>query len=516
MTQVNIGIDEHLTPPSVSLCFRYIDLFEFFLKEKFPNKHEEDTRVRYLLFTTTVKQIFTFAPQVDEVIENCAFKKPASYALNEADASDCQTKYFNTTVYYVLEYVCYRIDYRASEDQFDYFKQANSPTNPGMLYEVTFGKRFDTYKYVKVVAHSSTSFPLKGLSMVPFFDRNEYGGFKAEGKGSRKYYVNYFVLTQKRLPPPYLTMCTNYTAETKNVKTQAECHQTCAKEMSRKTGLNKTPFGSIETEWVEMGHMSYNDILNESVVAVLPKLKEECDQACRSPDCDEVTYFTRTFDESNDKLAVKVSIPSEPSFQIEYKPILSFIEFMVYILSCFGTWFGLAVLSFEPVQLYNRYKEWRTHKRGSPPVVRLNTGVSDPETKDERCNDKPSFESRHRISRTKQDEPKGFSGAFNESIRSASGINIGSQNPEVEDALGQLKMIRDRIQQMKIVNAMFNQRLNQVFYGQRIGQTPSEINAGSNFFSQVPLGGTKTPATAGNTPAGLNAPNPINSAFTFR
>lgn len=46
-----------------------------------------------------------------------------------------------------------------------------------------------------------------------------------------------------------------------------------------------------------------------------------------------------------------VAVPREPSYKINFQIKLTVTEFIIYVLSCFGTWFGLSVVSLNPFAL---------------------------------------------------------------------------------------------------------------------------------------------------------------------
>ena len=99
--------------------------------------------------------------------------------------------------------------------------------------------------------------------------------------------------------------------------------------------------------------LSSYDIANDTVVEELGRFSNQCRNACKAPDCHESYSITSGLPEatSSQTLKFSVEVPREPSFTVNYHPKVQFIEFAVYVLSCFGTWFGISALHLNPFRL---------------------------------------------------------------------------------------------------------------------------------------------------------------------
>lgn len=63
-------------------------------------------------------------------------------------------------------------------------------------------------------------------------------------------------------------------------------------------------------------------------------------------------------------------IPEEPWIDVVYKPIMTSTEYVTYVLSCFGTWFGLSVLTLNPFSIGSKLlRQWRARQIGDVPVT---------------------------------------------------------------------------------------------------------------------------------------------------
>lgn len=109
---------------------------------------------------------------------------------------------------------------------------------------------------------------------------------------------------------------------------------------------------SIETADTNMSAISYLDVEHQDFVTQLFEFYEECDSECYRLDCDDTNYFTRMrYKPSEGNLAFAAYLPNEPSVKVVSKEMLTFAQFASIILSTFGTWFGISVMTLNPFQL---------------------------------------------------------------------------------------------------------------------------------------------------------------------
>lgn len=163
--------------------------------------------------------------------------------------------------------------------------------------------------------------------------------------------MSYYTLENKRLPPPFVSNCINYSKFRNGREGKTDCHQRCVKDKTMDT-YNKIPFSSIESEARNQTALSYLDVQNLSVVQELFQFYSVCDKECERFDCDEFIYFTRpNYKPRSYNLAFDAYLPFEPSIKVVSKEQLTFAQFASIILSTFGTWFGISVIALNPSRL---------------------------------------------------------------------------------------------------------------------------------------------------------------------
>lgn len=166
------------------------------------------------------------------------------------------------------------------------------------------------------------------------------------------------------LPPPYNTGCIDYTKL--GFQSMTECRHRCLINKS-KDAFGKLPFSPIYTLPSDFKHISPTDLQNLTIMTSLIHFKELCILACHEANCKESYTITKTTSKDHwESMVLIINIPREPTMKIEHVPELKLVEFLVYIMSCFGTWFGLSILHLNPVHVFEVVKR-RFHRR--PKVI---------------------------------------------------------------------------------------------------------------------------------------------------
>lgn len=331
-----------LEAPALHACYRYYDLLDYdkmnsALGTDWKYDPYNGTLVRQIQNDLTIANILQFTPSSDEALGACSVRHPNSYIINPESSKDCH-KMFSIIKYVVLEYICYKYRYVAVENQtFSLLELANTPVSPGLMYEVNPSDPFKKFRLAKFIATGYKVYPYKAMGQTQLMDR-----FGRPDDDLGIYSLTYFTLITKRLPPPFVTMCYNYSDMDR--QSQTDCHQRCVKKFTEES-LNKIPFSSIETEAKNQSVLSYLDVTNETIAQMLFKYYNDCDNYCRKKDCRERSTFSRVLVQPKNYFLIRIGTPVEPSVTVSYKPIIQFPEYLTYLLSCFGTWFGLSVIS---------------------------------------------------------------------------------------------------------------------------------------------------------------------------
>lgn len=394
--------------PDFTACFRYVDILDFdALKAKYPKLKakpigklgvNEDLEAAILLIqqSVTIEDILRYSPPAETILSQCSTKRPKDFEFQDIGMAECNRQ-FSIWKFYLQEYVCYRFKRVVSVETkiFQYRLVSYAIDRPGTLYTLkSSNKKLIQTRYLKAVIHSSNRNPEASLAMTTNIKRRFDDENRAQKDDIRKnYYIfqmTYSDLSMFRKDPPYDTGCRYYNMTTE-FQSAVECRTECL--INRTTqALGKVPFSASLWNWttiinymtehgdtsdqteamlqdysakeqmrmnvLKYQHLTNADLLNQSTSATLMQIESDCLHLCRQPDCeDDVTLTKGSYDyireedlkdEDSQFLEFEISVPKNPKIVITYKEKVSWSEFLVYLLSCFGIWFGLSVLSVNP------------------------------------------------------------------------------------------------------------------------------------------------------------------------
>lgn len=163
--------------------------------------------------------------------------------------------------------------------------------------------------------------------------------------------AEYSTLTVYLLPPPFATQCSDYQ---NNNGSRKSCFNDCIDREVQKT-FGKVPFNVPRVQSCDLRPVNGEDISNVTFTKILDALEDRCDIFCSRMTCIDHFYTTSLQKEEKDEFGVvslQVTAPKAAEITVTNTPTLTFTDFFVYVTSCFGTWFGLSVLSFQPSNVW--------------------------------------------------------------------------------------------------------------------------------------------------------------------
>jgi hypothetical protein len=394
--------------PDFTVCFRYVDVLDFGkIRSKYPNftakpiegldpQDDIEEAILRIQKSITIEDILLFSPHSDELLSQCSTKNPRDFEFKDLNLTDCNNQ-FSIWKFYLQEYACYRFKKITSSEtkNYQYRLVSYSIDRPGTIFTLKMNnKRLAQTRYMKAVIHSSNRNPEASLAMTTNIKRR----FDDENRNERddirtNYYIfqmTYSDLQMVRKEPPFDTGCRYYNM-TSEFQASIECRTECL--INRTVAqLTKVPFSASLWNWTSIishmtehsdtseatetllqdysskeemrmnvlkyQHLTNEDLLNQSTAATVMQIENECLRLCRQPDCeDDVTLTKGSYDYIREEdlkdadsqfLEFEISVPKKPKILITYKEKVSWSEFLVYLLSCFGIWFGLSVLSVNP------------------------------------------------------------------------------------------------------------------------------------------------------------------------
>ena len=360
-----------------------------------------DQDVRLVQTLVTLEDIFDLSPPTNDLFNSCTIRMPNSYSFQEIGGKDCHS-HFKIGKFYLQEFVCYRFEFETVKklDKYQFRNLAYALAYPGMFYGVAFNvSTFLKADYVKVIVNPVQIRPYRSAAFAPSFWRR-YNPKRKTAKYNW-FTITYGMLINKRLPPPFNTSCVDY--QSRGFIDANDCIRQCliyrtksnfnlypysvliqnfqqnglqnqgnsslnSSPMKEKSSQNSSPMKEKSSQNREKNertdgiHLSMEKLpldlktivvhdleTNETIGSTLYNLEESCSRSCSSLDCEVEYSMTQVSKEPQmDVMAFQVNTPQKPTYKIHFHPKTKFIEYFIYVLSCFGTWFGLSILSLNP------------------------------------------------------------------------------------------------------------------------------------------------------------------------
>ena len=305
------------------------------------------------LSAMTVKEILQFTPLESEAVENCDIRLGKMSIANVFDGKECR-EYFEVVKSVNGERICYTFVPKISA-KYSIGDVASSLTHIGEVYKISLVPRMSaTY----VASFISSPFIVKedGSIQDPLHSRSFMAKSYSPGSFNRSRFLVFGESNEiHRLPPPYDTKCT----PRHNIEM---CYEQCLIKKFKE--INRIPWSGFHREKLDMKMLTATDFLNETIKKYAGDFFEKCHSRCKlKTEC--LTQFSKTTTEEyqGNFFILSSMLPAQPNMSLYSVPFLNLIEFIVQVGSCIGMWFGLSIISFNPVK-------WKTlRKKGTSSVV---------------------------------------------------------------------------------------------------------------------------------------------------
>ncbi|XP_053207726.1 uncharacterized protein LOC128391806 [Panonychus citri] len=171
-------------------------------------------------------------------------------------------------------------------------------------------------------------------------------------ENAHKFYIEYKGFEANLLPPPYTTQCKDYTVE--GFKSQAHALEACRNNASLErfgcsfysdvVSADSNARLAISDYYLNYGDPRRRKVINE--------IYDNCSKLHWAPDCKQKYFVPRIqkvarIDSSYSILCL--SMPTEPDISNTCQPKLPLFEYIIYIGSILGTWFGFSILTSSPM-----------------------------------------------------------------------------------------------------------------------------------------------------------------------
>lgn len=353
---VELKVPKEYLIDSLTFCTRYIDVLDFEqLRKDDPQRdwtgdNLNEFWVRKYQDELSISDIFKYTPREEYFIDHVEFRRRGTFKVFECDASNC-TEFFTVKRFIYLEYICYTVDANYKNETLSYEALTITPSAPGQILGIVVAEQLEKSHLIKIVSHAPNSIPYVSLQNVPvkqrlFDEKKREANYNSFVSSSVK-------LSMRRLPPPYDTMCENYTL--KGYTKRYDAIQDCVKwqVLGR---FDKLPFSVAIRDPVDLKILSYFDLENSTVTNTLFALQAECVQLNQRDDCASEIPFTMTEAHAGDRMNLKLITATSPFTKITVVTQTTFVQLVSIAMSTASTWTGFAVISLNPSLWYPAFK----------------------------------------------------------------------------------------------------------------------------------------------------------------
>ena len=334
---------------TVMYCPRFADLLNRTNFEEYGLRPTPPASLKDLeddLYRLTIKDILELTPREGDAIYNCYLTKDIREnisAILSLQHQQCYD-YFKVIKSVNGERICYSLMPR-KQRRYSVGDAASSQTHTDIVYQI--------------ILNPSLSKTILGYFITYLVDP----ATELDPLNSRIYKArvwNTFTLNQSRcviygesidvyrLPPPYDTRCTP--GHNREV-----CYEDCLIENFRT--INRIPSSGFHKHKEHIKMLTSLDLRNLTISSHTALCFKKCHLKCKLiTECE--TQFTRTsvqeYRNQNhlyaSNFAIVSMVPMGPHISVRTVVTLTLVEYIIQIGSCIGVWFGLSIISFNPVK----------------------------------------------------------------------------------------------------------------------------------------------------------------------
>lgn len=326
-SSVEMSVPNEIPIPSLSVCVRYDEV----LNRTDPTK---------LSNPPTIKQIFDLTPSPTSIIDHCCVRTFDMLENRCRSLEECLGEILTLTKYYRQEYMCYMY----------YIKSPRTVSLLDVSHSAWWSKSVYTMR-LKGFNGMETSIEviLDPHHNLPIYSRN-FGKFSDTGNPVSQFRLNKFDVSFRyidihRLPPPFDTSCTHNESQGMD-----ECRRSCL--INEMKVIDRFPATEMTSKPVNLLHTGY-DLGNETMRTILNSIKKDCISRCPHHSC-RTLYATTGIQPKawyGNGLDLGILATDVTIVKITFHATMTLLDFVIYIVSCLGLWFGLSVTSINPQKI---------------------------------------------------------------------------------------------------------------------------------------------------------------------
>lgn len=355
---------EYINFPELHYCFRYIeDALDWnAVERKYRKVVLTDPKNRKTWTDIlTIGDIFEYTPDSD--ITQCLYRDPTGHSIISSRMGECN--FFNVEKYVFQQFICYRVTPK-EQIKVDFEFIPNSLNYERLLYQI---------RYVGRLANATKMRPTITGYNYPFISRLYASGYFKNSDEDMTLHISCQRFENSFLGYPY----DKFVCE-QHENGYYDCFDSCMKKFTMTT-LDRLPYATFHTMPHDSKLISYSMLKNKTIRHLLTDWWKKCVIHCPMFSCSYSYCVTIGYSDTHTRVKrtergskIRVESPTHPNIYINYFPSVPLLDCIIYILSSLGTWFGLVIISCNPVSFIssvtNRIEKKKVPRSDLTDVVR--------------------------------------------------------------------------------------------------------------------------------------------------
>ncbi len=169
--------------------------------------------------------------------------------------------------------------------------------------------------------------------------------------------LSYMRFVTRLLPYPYNTRCQQFDNSTMSKLFRERCHKKCMVD-SIAQRFQLVPFTEIyqtadlNSSWADLKLLSQRrdtPTMSKLLNSIGINCSQQCPQVCYTDIYVTKVQYSARFTEI-DGMTFRLDLPYWPKINIEFKPRQKLYEYIIYVMSCVGTWLNISIIQLNPFQ----------------------------------------------------------------------------------------------------------------------------------------------------------------------
>ena len=330
VTLITLNRPMMMSPPSLNLCFRYLELLDWMKIERkygriFPRIGEGSFMWQSVV---TVSDILELTPPESSLLAECRVRSPSGKYTEFVSPES----YFSSTKFVTTEHICYKLT--PSIQTLIHFQAIQASLH--------YSRVFYELKLSKEVSWTEVTFPVITNRGLPRLSMAYASKFHKQKNIDYSLHLTFQNISVIKLGYPY-----EFFTCTKSFGDRDHCIEDCRMKLALQE-FNRVPFDQFYQEPIDEKLIGHQQLLNESCSQLLDDQWSRCLNMCMIGPFRYSFYITSGNIGFRERSVIEINTPSTPNMNIQFVARLSLTDVTIYILSSLGIWFGFVVINCDP------------------------------------------------------------------------------------------------------------------------------------------------------------------------